>query len=251
MCIRDRARTLKFDRSVSLAAVLILLSTFFLALAMLTAHALFRLDRCHAARFWTLVAGLWAVLGLGLIVAGDLLPFPVPVRGLGISACVLLAGGAVIFLGSRKSSRAGLLCAALALTAWLYPVGLLVAPSLDNAMSPKRQALIIGEYADKGYAPVAFKIYSGIFTWYAGHDLAETGDPEKLRAWLDEHDKAVLSIRRRHWDEWKDRPENLTVLDEQNIAGMDYLIVLKQQRHPCRPRPPSLMIRQCLEPEVR
>ena len=208
--------------------VLIYILPMFPPLAILTAQAIFRLDRCHAARFWTLVAGLWAVLGLGLIVAGDLLPFPVPMRGLGLSACVLLAGGAAIFLGSRKSSRTGLLCAALALTAWLYPVGLLVAPSLDDAMSPKRQALIIGQYADKGYAPVAFKIYSGIFTWYAGHDLAETDDPDKLKAWLDNREKAVLSIRKRHWNEWKDRPENLTVLDEQNIAGMDYLIVLKQ-----------------------
>ena len=208
--------------------VLIYILPMFPPLALLTADGLFRLDRCHAARFWSLVAGLWALLGLGLIVAGDLLPFPVPMRGLGLSACVLLAGGAAIFLASRKSNHAALLCAALALTAWLYPVGLLVAPSLDNAMSPKRQALIIGEYADKGYAPMAFKIYSGIFTWYAGHDLAETGDPEKLRAWLDNHDKAVLSIRKRHWDEWPERPENLTVLDEQNIAGMDYLIVLKQ-----------------------
>ena len=208
--------------------VLIYILPMFPPLALLTADAMLKLDRCRASRFWTLVTGLWAVLGMGLIVAGDLLPFPVPVRGLGLSACVLLAGGAVIFLGSRQSNRAGLLCAALALTAWLYPVGLLVAPSLDDAMSPKRQALIIGQYADKGYAPVAFKIYSGIFTWYAGHDLAEIGDPEKLGAWLDERDKAVLSIRKRHWDEWKDRPENLTVLDEQDIAGMDYLIVLKQ-----------------------
>ena len=208
--------------------VLIYILPMFPPLAILTAHGLFRLDKCRTARFWALVAGLWAVLGLGLIVAGDLLPFPVPMRGLGLSACVLLAGGGAIFLASRTSSRAGLLCTVLALTAWLYPVGLLVAPSLDDAMSPKRQALIIGEYADKGYAPMAFKIYSGIFTWYAGHDLAETSDPEKLQAWVDNHDKAVLSIRKRHWDEWKDRPENLTVLDEQNVAGMDYLIVLKQ-----------------------
>ena len=96
------------------------------------------------------------------------------------------------------------LASVLALTVWLYPVGLLVAPSLDNAMSPRRQALIIGQYADEGYAPMAFKIYSGIFTWYAGHDLAETGDPAELAAWLEKPGKAVLSIRRRHFDEWKD-----------------------------------------------
>lgn len=208
--------------------VLIYILPMFPPLAILTGDAMTRLDKSRTVRFWTLAAALWAALGFGLIVAGDLLPFPVPVRGLGISACVLLLGSAAIFLAGRKSNKAGLICSALALTAWLYPVGLLVAPSLDEAMSPRRQALIIGDYADRGYAPMAFKIYSGIFTYYAGHNLAETGDPALLKSWLDSKDKAVLSIRKRHWDEWKDRPQGLIVLDEQNVAGMDYLIVLKQ-----------------------
>ncbi|MDD3312465.1 glycosyltransferase family 39 protein [Pseudodesulfovibrio sp.] len=208
--------------------VLVYILPMFPPLAILTADALFRSAPERTARFWKAVAGLWLILGLGLLAGGDFLPFPVPVRGLGLSACLLVLGGAAIHAASRRGNRAALLASVLALIVWLYPVGLLVAPSLDNAMSPRRQALIIGKYADQGYAPMAFKIYSGIFTWYAGHDLAETGDPAELKAWLDETDKAVLSIRRRHFDEWKDRPAGLTVIDEQDIAGMDYLIVLKQ-----------------------
>jgi len=75
---------------------------------------------------------------------------------------------------------------------------------------------------------MAFKTYSGIYTWYAGRNPEETGDRTELEAWLDKTDKAVLAIRRRHFDEWKDRPEGLTVIDEQNVAGMDYLVVIKQ-----------------------
>jgi len=209
--------------------VLVYILPMFAPLAILTADALLRLDARRTARFWRLVAGLWLILGLGLILAGDLLPFfPVPVRGLGLSACLLLAGGAALLLSARHGSRAALLCSALALTIWLYPVGLLVAPSLDDALSPRRQAQIIRTYAEQGYAPMSYKVYSGIFTWYAGHNLAETGDPTQLRSWLDAADKAVLSIRRRHWDEWQDKPAGLTVVDEQDIAGMDYLVVIKQ-----------------------
>ncbi|MEF2229584.1 MAG: glycosyltransferase family 39 protein [Pseudodesulfovibrio sp.] len=208
--------------------VLIYILPMFPPLAILTADAMLGLEPGRTARFWRLAAGLWLMLGVGLIVAGDLLPFPVPVRGLGLSACALLAGGLSLLLASRHGSKAALLCSALALTVWLYPMGLLVAPSLDDAMSPRRQGLIIGQYAGRGYKPMAFKIYSGIFTWYAGHDLAETGDSGQLRSWLDGADKAVLSIRRRHFDEWADKPAGLTVIDEQDIAGMDYLVVLKQ-----------------------
>ena len=208
--------------------VLVYILPMFPPLAILTADALQRLRPGKAALFWRLVAGLWLVLGIGLIAAGDMLPFPVPLRGLGLSAILLAAGGAALLLAARHGNKAALLCSALALTVWLYPVGLLVAPSLDDAMSPRKQALIIGQYADQGYTPMAFKIYSGIFTWYAGHDLAETGDPETLNSWLNGTDKAVLSIRRRHFDEWPDKPAGLTVINEQNIAGMDYLVVLKQ-----------------------
>ncbi|WP_419785056.1 ArnT family glycosyltransferase [Pseudodesulfovibrio sp.] len=208
--------------------VLIYILPMFPALAILTAEALFRFAPEKTGRFWKAVAGLWIILGLALIVGGDFLPFPVPVHGLGLSACILLIGGAAIYTASRHGNRSALLASTLAVIVWLYPVGLLVAPSLDNAMSPRRQALIIGQYADKGYTPMAFRVYSGIFTWYAGHDLAETDSSAKLNEWLAQTDKAVLSVRKSHYEEWKDKPAGLTIIDEQNIAGMDFLIVLKQ-----------------------
>jgi len=207
--------------------VLIYILPMFAPLALLTADAMTRLDESRTVRFWTLVAGLWCLFGVGLVVVGDLLPFPVPVRGMGIAACTMLVCGGALFAVRKSGWKAGLLCSALALTVWLYPIGLMVAPSLDDAMSPKELSLTMKSFIDKGYAPVAFKVYAGIFTYYAGHDYEETGKWEKLPALLDSHEKVVLAIRKRHWNEWQDRPAHLKIVDEQNVAGMDYLMVIK------------------------
>jgi 4-amino-4-deoxy-L-arabinose transferase-like glycosyltransferase len=207
--------------------VLIYILPLFPPLALLTADAMTRLDARPTARFWTLVAGLWLVLGAGLLVAGDLLPVPVPVRGLGLSACLLIVCGAGFMALRRSGYRACLLWSVLAVTLWLYPVGLIVAPSLDDAMSPRHQAELIGRYVGEGYTPMAYKVYSGIFTYYAGHDIAETSDFEELDTMVGGRDKVVLSIRDKHWDEWKDRPAGLVVVDRQNIAGMVYLVAVR------------------------
>lgn len=207
--------------------VLIYILPMFAPLAFLIGDAMTRLDENRTAGFWTLVGGLWCVLGGGLILAGDLLPFPVPVRGMGIAAVTLMVCGALIFAVRNLGNKAGILATSLALTIWLYPIGLMVAPSLDDAMSPKRQGEMIGQLVDEGYTPMAYKIYSGIFTYYAGHNIEETSDPEKLLGMIESADRAVLTIRERHWNEWPGRPVGLRILDRQNIAGMTYLIVIK------------------------
>jgi 4-amino-4-deoxy-L-arabinose transferase-like glycosyltransferase len=208
--------------------VLIYILPMFPPLALLTAQAMTRLDSAHSARFWTCVAGLWLALGAGLLVAGDLLPFPVPVRGLGLSACLLLFVGLVFLLLRRQGSKVCLLWSALAVTLWLYPVGLMVAPSLDDAMSPKRQAEMIGAHVRQGYAPLAYKVYSGIFTYYAGQDIEETGDLDELASLIEQRGKVVLVIRERHWNEWTDRPPGLRVIDRQDIAGMVYVLAVRE-----------------------
>jgi 4-amino-4-deoxy-L-arabinose transferase-like glycosyltransferase len=208
--------------------VLIYILPMFPPLAFLMVDTLTRMDQHQTSRFWTLVAGVWIVFGGALLVVGDLIPMPVPLRGLGIAALVMIGAGGAVYMAGKRSSRVALLTSALAVTIWLYPVGLMVAPSMDNAMSPKRQAEMMGKLIDEGYTPLAFKIYSGIFTYYAGHDFTEFSDHKQLTPMVEKAGKMVLSIRERHWKEWKDKPEGMIILDKQNIAGMTYLIVIKE-----------------------
>jgi len=207
--------------------VLIYILPMFPPLALLTADFMLTGEDRRVTRLWTLAAAVWLAAGAGLLVAGDMLPFPVPLRGLGISACVLLIGGGALFLLRAKGSRACLITAALAMIVWLYPVGLLVAPSLDNAMSPRRQAMIIKEYADQGYEPHAIKIYSGIFTYYSGHDMIETNHLDELVQSVKDKEKVVLSVRETQWPRFKPQLPGFRIVDRQYIAGMAYLIAVR------------------------
>lgn len=221
------AATFIFLSSLS-GKVLVYILPMFPPLAFLMADSMTRLDAKTTARFWTLVAGVWIVFGATLLVAGDLIPVPVPMRGLGVAALFMLAAGGAVWLAGRKGNNAALLTSVLAVTLWLYPVGLMVAPSMDDYMSPKRQAEIMGSLIDEGYEPLAYKIYSGIFTYYAGHDFTEFSGAKELTPHMETPGKKVLVIRDRHWKEWKDKPEGLLIVDSQNIAGMTYLVVIKE-----------------------
>lgn len=207
--------------------VLVYILPLFPPLAILTALALTELPAKRATRWWTLAAGLFCLLGAGLLLGGDFLPFPVPVRGLGIAAALLITLGVGFFLLRRSGHKTGLIFAALALTVWLYPVGSLVAPSLDNAMSPKLTGQTMKRYIDDGHTPFAYKIYSGIFTYYAGSDIAESSDLNHIAARIRGLDRAILVIREKHWTPWKNRPEGLLPVLRQEISGQSYILAVK------------------------
>lgn len=209
--------------------VLIYILPMFPAMAIISAHALTTTDGRHARRFWTMVAGFLVMLGAGIFVGADFAPLQTPVRGLALGAAVLCGGGALLFVRRNAPATANLLCLVLAVIVWLYPVGLLTAPSLDPAMSPKAEALLIKQYADKGYEPMSYKIYSGIFTYYAEHNLFETNHMDELEQRMAQADKVVLAIRKRHWDDWKNRPQDLIPIHEQIISGDTYMLVVRNR----------------------
>jgi 4-amino-4-deoxy-L-arabinose transferase-like glycosyltransferase len=196
-------------------------------LALLIADSLRTMNEFRARRLWTLVGGLWAVIGAVLLLAGDLIPLPVPVRGMGLCAALLILGGAAIFFMRDKGFRAALLTCALAMILWMHPVGMLAGPSLDDAMSPKRQALILKDYIERGYAPFAARVYSGIYTYYAGHEYPEYDNYEALIEKMAERDKAVLVIRETYWNDIRDRLPDFHIVDRQSIAGLVHVLAVK------------------------
>ncbi|WP_319582109.1 glycosyltransferase family 39 protein [uncultured Pseudodesulfovibrio sp.] len=196
-------------------------------LALLIADDLRTMSEARANRLWTLVGGLWAVIGAVLLLAGDLIPVPVPIRGMGLCATVLILGGAAIYSMRAKGFRSALLTCALAMILWIYPVGMLAAPSLDDAMSPKRQALILKDYIERGYTPYAARVYSGIYTYYAGHDYAEYDNYDMLIHEMETQEKAVLIIRENYWNDISKRLPDFHVVDRQSIAGLVHVLAIK------------------------
>jgi 4-amino-4-deoxy-L-arabinose transferase-like glycosyltransferase len=220
------AATFIFLSSLS-GKVFIYVLPMFPPLAILIADALRTMNEARARRLWTLVGSLWIVIGAVLLLAGDLIPLPVPVRGMGICAAVLIACGAAIVSVRAKGFRAALLTCALSMILWIYPVGMLAAPSLDDAMSPRHQALILKDYVDRGYAPFAARVYAGIYAYYAEHDYPEYDDYSKLIEVMAGEDKAILAMRASHWEEIKDRLPEFHVIDRQSIAGLVHVLAVK------------------------
>lgn len=207
--------------------VLIYILPMFPPMAIITADALSRWSSDRIRRVWLASAGLFALLGAVLLFGGDLFPLPTQLRGAGIAGSVLLAAAGALWYVADRGWKPGLLLMPLVVTLWLLPVGTLVAPSLDNALSPKRQALILKDYAERGYEPMAYKIYSGIFSYYSQHELFESHNWETIEAELEANDKAALIIREKHWEEIDPKPEYLLPVDRQMISGQRYLLFLK------------------------
>ena len=218
--------------SVSIKIVVYLLPLF-APLAILSARSLLGLGQEQSRRVYGLMAWLFLLLAgaqaaAALVLPTGLLPEPwtLPVWGLIPCAVIMgLTGCALRRWTDRTSPTAGLMVALLGLTLWLQPLGLLVAPSLDRIMSPAAQGRRMGEYADKGYLPMAYRIYPGTYTYYAGRNILETKDLEAVRRELAERrGKVVVGMRRSDWDQWLNRPDNLAVVHEQWIVDRPFVL---------------------------
>jgi 4-amino-4-deoxy-L-arabinose transferase-like glycosyltransferase len=154
----------------------------------------------------------------------------------GLSKAGTLGGGAVlaalaVWLALRRRGRLEALLPVLVagLSFWMVVQSVLTLPSLDARLSTRDHALLLHEHIQKGYQPVAFNTYSGIYTFYAGANLIETADPQALAALLEAGGPLVLAIRTRDWDAQPQLAAQMRILDQREIvgAGGQYLVAVR------------------------
>lgn len=108
-------------------------------------------------------------------------------------------------------------------------LGLTLVPSLDIILSPKKkQGTVMMQYINDGYKPVAYKVYSALYTFYAGSDVHETKDMKEIKSIMNSDDKVVLGLAEKYWNRWDDKPGHLKVIDKQWISGKYYLLVINR-----------------------
>jgi 4-amino-4-deoxy-L-arabinose transferase-like glycosyltransferase len=237
-----------------LSAVSIKLAIYLLPLypplAALAARAWLDLADRPRARVMYAWGGLFSLLALGLAFAQVLIhraltpPWPVDLPWAWLAAA---AGAAAVLaalfirLAPRLSARNGLLLLAVGMTVWLAPLGYKLAPTLDPVMSPKAQSEVMADYVRQGYAPLAFHIYSGTYTYYAGTDVFETQDLKLLAERITAAPKAVVGMQKRYWDEWKpeERSAGLHVVHTQTIVEREYVLAVKDAPQPEEPLAPQ------------
>ena len=174
-----------------------------------------------------LAGGFLAILTLAAPFA-PLLPLS-PARIQGTWAIALLAGlGAWALWRLRHvPGPAPLVALALAMTLVFLPMGLKTAPSLDAIMSPREQALHIKDWVAKGFAPASYRIYPGVYSYYAGALVPELKDLDQMRAFLAEHPKTVAVMPEKRWRQWENPPQGLRVVHTQRIVGDNFVLLVQ------------------------
>ncbi len=198
--------------------VAIYLLPLFPPLVIIIARYLVALGEDKFATLYKSFAAVIFMLGIVFIFFKFLNPWQIEIKGSVIAGLLGLVLGLLLWMFPPKKALSGALILAFMMIIWIQPVAMMVAPSLDEVMSPVQRAQLMQEYILDGYHPVSYRIYSGTYTYYTGHKITETRDGDYLNDLFKEHENIVLAIRQKHWDSWKDRPENLRIVHSQFLV---------------------------------
>ncbi|MBI9112489.1 glycosyltransferase family 39 protein [Maridesulfovibrio ferrireducens] len=211
--------------------VLIYILPLFAPLAILTAKGLMgegdNPPAINSKKLWTAVACVYLLFAVTAPFAEIFFPFDFAIKGLFFTFLIMGLGGLALLATRSSGRKTGLLIMAVTMTLWIQPLALKTLPSLDPLMSPRMTGEIMKEYIDQGSYPLAHKIYSGIFSYYAGTNIHETSDFKEIERILEEQDKVILVMQRKYFDRWKNCPEGVTIINEQFISDRPYVLLRK------------------------
>ena len=211
--------------------VLIYILPLFAPLAILTARGLFgeggEEPVLNSKRLWTAIGGFYLILAVASPFAEIFIPFDITLNGLSFTVLIMGLAGLALLKFKESGAYKGLLLMTAAMVLWIQPLALLTLPSLDPLMSPRQTGEMMKEYIAEGSYPMAHKIYSGIFSYYAGTNIHETSDFADIEKALAEKDNVILVMQKKYYDRWENRPEDLTIVNEQFISDRPYLLLKK------------------------
>lgn len=209
--------------------VLVYILPLFAPLSMLTADKILTQSEKANHKTWAIIAGFLLLLAVAAPITKNFLPFEI--KGLWYTTLILGPAGLLLFVLGGKGTKAPLLALVLAVTVWIPPLYNCTLASLDPLLSPQKTGLEMRGYAEKGYHPVAYRIYPGIFTYYAGKNVEEVTERAQLREIMARQDKVALVMRAINWDEpWDFKPQGFTKVMEQSVAGMTYYLLVRDER---------------------
>ncbi|UIJ38084.1 glycosyltransferase family 39 protein [Desulfobaculum bizertense] len=207
--------------------IVVYLMPLFPPLSLLLAQGVLNLPQTRVKYFIRAFAVLLTILGLATLFVNAFTPWPTDLKYIWVMApASILMALLLWFWVAKWDIRPALLSTAVLMALWVQPLAMLAVPSLDPIMSPKAQGELMGKYIRAGYTPAAYKIYSGVYTYYCGSNILETQDLEKLGKMAQTEKKFVLGMQKRYWDSWKNRPANLHVIHEQWIADRPYVLLI-------------------------
>ncbi|WP_027720910.1 ArnT family glycosyltransferase [Maridesulfovibrio zosterae] len=211
--------------------VLIYILPLFAPLAILTAKGLLGEGTnepvINSRRLWIGVAGVYLLLAIAAPFAETFFPFDFALKGMSFTVLIMGLGGLALLAVKNSGGKMGLLVMAATMVIWIQPLALQTLPSLDQLMSPRQTGELMKKYVTQGSYPLAHKIYSGIFSYYAGTDIHETSDMAEIESILKEKDNVILVMQKKYYDRWENKPDGIKVINEQFISDRPYVLIKK------------------------
>ncbi len=154
---------------------------------------------------------------------------------------VLLLGAAATAIALRRAPKVAMPALAVVMGLWATSQVLLTLPMLDGRLSTIAPATILRNEAAAGAHPVAYRTYSGVFSFYAGQAVDEVATPDDLAERLAAHDTVVVVGRARHLAAVPGLMDDALELDRRDIlgAGGDYVVLRVPGAPPVQPDPPA------------
>jgi 4-amino-4-deoxy-L-arabinose transferase-like glycosyltransferase len=180
------------------------------------------------------LAGLAA--GMAWVAVSGTTPAPGWALGLGAGLLLLAAVAAVAL---RRAPTLAMPALAVVMGLWATSQALLTLPGLDGILSTQAPATILRDQAAAGAHPVAYRTYSGVFSFYAGRAVDEVATPGDLALRLAAHDTLVIAGRARHLERIP-ALAGAEELDRREIlgAGGTYLVLRVTGQTPAPPDAP-------------
>lgn len=202
-------------------------------LAILMARGLMRLTPGRSRLMFRLFALLFAGIGGGLIYVQFFNnPFHVDIGGWQYLAAIAALCAVILWKAAPRRAEGGLVLLTALVTAFILPLGIITAPSLDGIMSPKAQAVVMRSYIQNGFAPASYRIYSGTYTYYAKTNIFETNEWAELDDFVATHPDAVIAMRKKHWEEWAAKPGDMEIVHRQMLVDPkpdnEYLLAVRR-----------------------
>lgn len=202
------------------------LLTVYPALSVIAAGLIRSFPPAPARRFATTIAAILLVLGLALPLLSFDYSIDFPVR-YSLWSGLLAIAGALLLFRFRSSGMAGtLLILTLCATAAMQPHFIASLRDYQHFKGTRTTSETVARLADQGYSPLVLgPSFGGFFQYYAGRRLPELSNWAELEQELRLHDRAVILMRGRRWDDWSGRPQDARVLYSTDIR-IDHKLVI-------------------------
>lgn len=203
-----------------------LLITLLPQVALLCSIHLHRLGKSRRMALFALITAVYICAAAIIPFAGAVTLWPTHIRGelVVALACIPMIVG--MLLTFRRQALIYCTVAALGSTLVTVPYFLITIRGLDAVMSPADFGAHLSRTARNGQTTLYYHPFrAGIFDYHAGAVIPYLDNLQQVRRLMEASRCGVLAIRSKDWSDWREKPDDVAVISEQQLDYESYMLV--------------------------